>query len=80
MPVKRSISHGGEEESLTRPSDAFSATLPNLYQHNQASYYDLGLTGSEADEIERQRLLPLGMDSQGGQSEPSKSIPRSCRG
>jgi hypothetical protein len=67
MPGKRPVSLGEEEELSTRPSSPRQAAIPN-------SDYDLELAGSEGDDVERQRLLPLANSGRGGAgSGPSKA-------
>ena len=65
MPAKRPISLGDEEEMSTRSSSPRQAAIPNPYQQQHASVYDLELAGSETGEVERQRLLPTVMSARG---------------
>jgi hypothetical protein len=92
MPGKRPISLG-DQELPTRSSSLHQAAIPNPYQQQHASEYDLELTGSETSEVERQRLLPSVMNGRGPTAyrdgaepedlylveEANLSLPRSSR-
>jgi hypothetical protein len=65
MPGKRPISFADQEELPTPSSSLHQAAIPNPYQQQNASEYDLELAGTETSQVERQRLLPSVLNAQG---------------